>query len=235
MGLRRFSCRGYNSRLPSPGPVTDTMPLQNRVTPHGEIIADPARGLMMGNRGGRLHTTGKTLSGRRWTSRQWICCQLTFNGRHREVMSSHSYTELFFLDEATAFAAGHRPCFECRREAAQRFVQHWTTAYQLSAKPRAGDIDRTLHAERIGPNRQQRTWLAEAATLPSGVFVTPLDVHVPFLLLAGRLLPWTPAGYQAAIALAPAMQVRVLTPASITAVLNSGYQPLLHGSARDSG
>jgi len=97
------------------------MPLQNRVTPFGELIVTPARGTLMGNRGGRMHADHKTLGSRRWASRQWICCVLAFKGRHRQVWGEGS-TELFFLDEVTALAAGHRPCFECRREDAERFA-----------------------------------------------------------------------------------------------------------------
>src|SRR5690242_19291681 len=97
------------------------MPLQNRVTPFGDLITTPARGLFMGNRGGRFHRDDRTLSGRRWTSRQWICCRLAFNDRRRQVWRT-GYTELFFLDEVTALAAGHRPCFECRRADARAFA-----------------------------------------------------------------------------------------------------------------
>ena len=98
------------------------MPLQNRVTPEGEIIATPHRGLMMGNRGGCFHLPDRTLGARRWATRQWIACVLEFKGRHRAaMMQPNRYTELFFLDEATALAAGHRPCFECRRRDAERF------------------------------------------------------------------------------------------------------------------
>ena len=99
------------------------MPLQNRVTPEGEIIATPHRGLLMGNRGGAFHLPDQTLGPRRWATRQWIACVLEFKGRHREVMRPNRYTELFFLDEATALAAGHRPCFECRRSDAERFAE----------------------------------------------------------------------------------------------------------------
>src|SRR5437763_8223894 len=100
------------------------MPLQNRVDPFGELVVSPARGLFMGNRGGRFHTHAQTLTARRWVSRQWICCVLAFKGRHRDVWGRF-YTELFFLDEPTALAAGHRPCFECRRRDAEVFADHW--------------------------------------------------------------------------------------------------------------
>src|SRR6478609_2298786 len=98
------------------------MPLPSRVDPFGNLFATAARGTLMGNRGGRLHDSHRTLTKRRWTSRAWICCRLDFNDRHRAVWGD-SYTELFFLDEVTAFAAGHRPCFECRRKDAERFAR----------------------------------------------------------------------------------------------------------------
>ena len=118
------------------------MPLQNRVTPEGEIIATPHRGLMMGNRGGCFHLPDRTLGSRRWATRQWIACVLEFKGRHRQaMMQPNRYTELFFLDEATALAAGHRPCFECRRRDAERFAALWaeTRGWPApAARPRDG-------------------------------------------------------------------------------------------------
>src|SRR5262245_10377094 len=125
------------------------MPLQNRVTPTGEIIADPARGTLMGNRGGPLHRPDQTLGARRWVSKAWICCRLEFKGRRRQVMSPGKYTELFFLDEATALAAGHRPCFECRRAEAEQFARLWAKVHGAHDRARAGDMDRVLHAERV--------------------------------------------------------------------------------------
>src|SRR5580700_10539232 len=124
------------------------MPLQNRVTPYGDLVATPARGQFLGNRGGRFHTDAKTLTARRWVSPQWICCVLDFRGRHRDVWG-RSYTELFFLDEPTAFAAGHRPCFECRRKDAQAFAEKWCEARRLSRPPYAAEMDDELHAERL--------------------------------------------------------------------------------------
>src|SRR5580765_2564976 len=124
------------------------MPLQSRVSPLGELFAAPARGTLMGNRGGRLHDAQRKLSARRWVNRAWICCKLTFNDRHRKVWGN-SYTELFFLDEVTAFAAGHRPCFECRRKEAEAFAGAWQQVFKLLARPRAGEMDLVLHAERL--------------------------------------------------------------------------------------
>src|SRR3954471_24088401 len=120
------------------------MPLQNRVSPFGELFADRARGLFMGNRGGRFHAADRTLSSQRWKSRMWICCRLEFNNRHRGVWGD-SYTELFFLDEVTALAAGHRPCFECRRKDAERFANLFGNGKRASA----GEMDKALHAERL--------------------------------------------------------------------------------------
>jgi hypothetical protein len=124
------------------------VPLQNRVSPFGELCAFCARGLFMGNRGGRFHTDAKTLTRRRWASRQWICCVLDFKGCRR-VIWGRSYTELFFLDEPIAFAAGHRPCFECRRKDAEAFAEKWCEARRLRRPPYAAEMDEVLHAERL--------------------------------------------------------------------------------------
>src|SRR6202012_4861601 len=124
------------------------MPLQNRVTPFGDICVSPARGLFMGNRGGRFHSDAKALTTRRWASRQWICCLLEFKARQPDVWG-RSYTELFFLDEPVALAAGHRPCFECRRQDAAAFAEKWREGFGLRAPPRAGAMDEVLHAERL--------------------------------------------------------------------------------------
>src|ERR1700756_86958 len=124
------------------------MPLQNRINPFGELFATPARGTLFGNRGGRFHTDAKTLRVRRWVSRRWICCVLDFKGRRRDVWGRF-YTELFFLDEPTALAAGHRPCFECRRKDAEAFAEMWRTAGGFGARPSADQMDEVLHHERL--------------------------------------------------------------------------------------
>ena len=123
-------------------------PLQNRVDPFGNLFADKSRGLFMGNRGGRIHDADQTLGARRWASKQWICCVLDFNNRKRKVWGN-SYTELFFLDEPTALAAGHRPCFECRRKDAELFANLWAQSFKLKMRPRAAEMDHVLQAERL--------------------------------------------------------------------------------------
>src|SRR5436190_8603406 len=150
------------------------MPLQNRVDPFGELFATPARGLFMGNRGGRIHTDDKTLTKCRWASRQWICCVLDFKNRQRDVWGRF-YTELFFLDEMTALAAGHRPCFECRRKDAEHFAALWGQMRGWPAPARAPEMDLALHAERVGAQGQKITYRAQLSVLPDGTFVRLVD------------------------------------------------------------
>src|SRR5258705_2733576 len=145
------------------------MPLQNRVDPFGELFADASRGWLFGNRGGRFHTGERTLAQRRWVSRTWICCVLDFKGRHRDVWG-HSYTELFFLDEVTALAAGHRPCFECRRKDAMAFAERWRQAFRLNVRPRAGEMDDVLHRERLD-GRAKRRHRRGIGDLPDGAVI----------------------------------------------------------------
>ncbi len=143
------------------------MPLQNRVTPEGEIIATPQRGLMMGNRGGAFHLPDQVLGARRWASKQWIACVLEFKGRHRAaMMQPNRYTELFFLDEVTALAAGHRPCFECRRADAELFAGLWARSFGRRARAHAGEMDEVLQAERVGPDRAKVTFRCAARRHP---------------------------------------------------------------------
>src|SRR5262245_60682442 len=211
-----------------------TMPLQNRVTPEGDIIATPHRGLMMGNRGGCFHLPDRTLGARRWATRQWIACVLEFKGRHRQAMMQlNRYTELFFLDEATALAAGHRPCFECRRRDAERFAELWAETRKWPAPARAPEMDLALHGERVGARGQKVTYRAQAEGLPGGSFVrlTGEGVTQAYLVEDNRLLPWTPAGYGPPLPRRKRREVEVLTPRSIVAVLSAGYRPMLHPSA----
>jgi len=203
------------------------MPLQNRVDPFGELFATPARGLLLGNRGGRFHTDDKTLTRRCWVSRTWICCLLSFKGRHRDVWG-RSYTELFFLDEVTALAAGHRPCFECRRRDAAAFAESWRRASGLRASPRAADMDDVLHRERLD-GRGKRRHRFPIDELPDGVCIALQDGA--YAVRGGALLQWTPAGYAARKRRPRGRIVDALTPPSIVAVLAAGYRPQWHPGA----
>ena len=195
------------------------MPLMNRVTPAGEIVADPARGTLMGNRGGRLHDPAAKVLLRPWASRRWIACELHFRGRHHEPMGS-GYTALFFLDEVTALAAGHRPCFECRREAARQFLA-------LSGLANADALDRAAHETRLA-GRAKRTFRAPLKSLPDGAVVR--HGAIMSALWHGRLLRWSPSGYVGDAANA-AEDVEVLTPAIFVDVLSRGYRPRWHPTA----
>jgi hypothetical protein len=192
-------------------------PLQNRVDPFGEFRAVAERGGLMGNRGGRLHRDDRTLSGRRWTSRRWIACVCAFKGRRREVWGN-SYTELFFLDEPTALAAGHRPCFECRREAAKAFLA------AFPGRPGGADaMDEALHCERV-ENRAKRIWRTRLGDLPEGAMIARCGRA--YAVRFDSLSPWSFAGYGAPDPLEPDAVVDVLTPPSTIAALKSGYRPL---------
>jgi hypothetical protein len=203
------------------------MPLQNRVDPFGELIATGARGTMFGNRGGRFHNDDQTLGRRRWVSSTWICCVLEFKHRHRDVWG-RGYTELFFLDEVTALAAGHRPCFECRRSDAVAFAECWRQSRELSARPRAAEIDKVLHVERLDDRIKRRRALS-IDSLPDGAFVA-LEEEA-FAVKGGWLLRWRPAQYDARKPRPRRLVVDVLTPPSILAVLAVGYRPRWHPSA----
>jgi hypothetical protein len=200
------------------------MPLRNRVNPFGDIIATPERGTMLGNRG-ILHDDRRQIV-RTSHVRRWICCLLQFKGIRRTVMKPRSYTELFFLDEATAFAAGHRPCFECRRQAALAFQRCWVTAFGAPAM--ADDMDRVLGAQRRVRGGRKKTCAADVRSLPGGTFVA--REGDAWLLNEGRLLRWTPAGYSDSRDLCSGA-VDVLTPPATIAVLSAGYRPGLHASA----
>jgi hypothetical protein len=203
------------------------MPLQNRVDPFGELFADRSRGLFMGNRGGRIHTDDKTLTRPRWASRQWICCVVDFKGRQRDVWGRY-YTELFFLDEVTALAAGHRPCFECRRKDAEAFAELWQQAFKLPKRPRAGEMDLVLHAERLN-GRAKRPHRSKLDELPDGAFVA-LDEGA-HAVRGNALLRWTPRRYDSLKRRPRGTMFEVLTPPAILSVLAAGYRPQWHPSA----
>jgi hypothetical protein len=205
-------------------------PLRNRVTPAGELIATAQRGTMYGNRG-VLHNDDLALV-RRYQVRRWLVCLLEFRGRRRPVMRPGRYTELFFLDEAVALAAGHRPCAECRQPAYQSFRAAWTAARALPAKPAADDIDRVLHTERRLIGGARVTYTAPLRELPDGTFIVHDDES--WLVNDGGLRRWTPAGYTDRIDQfdGPAA---VLTPRSTVAAIRAGYRPLLRLPALPQG
>jgi len=203
------------------------MPLQNRVTPQGDLVATPHRGLFTGNRGIIHDPATKTLLNKRWASKAWITCVCEFRGRRRDVMGGRSWTELFFLDEATSFAAGHRPCFFCRRDDALRFRAAWEKGNRV-ADLRAGDIDATLHRERLdGRAKRLHELPLPLDKLPDGAMVQ--QGTGSYLMVQGRALLWTLAGYREPLnAMDGAM---LLTPPSTLRAFMAGYTPLLHPSA----
>ena len=202
------------------------MPLQNRVTPFGELIATPARGRLMGNRG-CLHDAARRIR-RPFQVKRWIICVLEFKGRHRKVMAPGQYTELFFLDEATALAAGHRPCAECQRARYDLFRRHW--AGRGRTLPGADDMDVVLHAERLAA-RDKRTYRTRLANMPAGTMVADATGRA-HLVQADGLREWTPAGYTTRVTWPATRTVTVLTPRSIVRTLARGYPVDVHPSAR---
>jgi hypothetical protein len=200
------------------------MALQNRVTPFGEIVALPGRGLMMGNRG-ILHNDHRQIV-RHFAVRRWIACVLEFRGRHREVMTPHRYTELFFLDEAAALSAGHRPCAECRREDYRRFQSFWQASYGGPAD--ADTMDAKLHADRL-LGKTKRTYRDDLAKLPDGTYIA--SDGKPWLVWGKHLHEWSDSGYTFHKPRPPRASVEVLTPAAVVTVLAAGYRPDIHPTA----
>lgn len=200
------------------------MTLQNRVLPDGEIVALPLRGTLMGNRG-ILHGPDRSLGAARWRHRNWVSCALSFKGRRRTPMSPGRYTELFFLDEAVALAAGHRPCAECRRADWLRFLDAWERAH--GERPSAPALDAALHAARVERgSRRQRRHAAPWDALPDGTFA--LSGGVPGLVRGARLHPFGPEGYLPALPRPQGGEALVLTPAPTVAALRAGYVAALH-------
>lgn len=200
------------------------MRYQNRVTPFGQLIATSARGTLMGNRG-ILHDAQQQVI-KRWAHQQWIHCVLDFKGRRRQIMSPGKYTELFFLDEPTALAAGHRPCGECQRPKYKQFKALMEAIHGRSLK--SAEIDKILHKERLmwqtgKRTKQKRTFSAELQTLPDFTFVA-IDEST-YLWRNGEIQRWTPFGYDSAEKIEKGREVEVLTPFSIVEVLRRGYQP----------
>jgi hypothetical protein len=209
------------------------VPRQNRVSPFGEIMATPERGTFLGNRG-ILHD-GEGHIRRAWQVKRWLVCVLEFRGRKRKVMTPNRYTELFFLDEATALAAGHRPCAECRYRRFLDFCNAWKVTHPGDAgtkRPTADEIDAVLHAERSTRDRAKRSHAATLDELPDGVFVTR-EGRGPqaYLVRAGWLLEWSAGGYRERLPRPKDEMVQVLTPPSTVAAIRAGYVPEIHASA----
>jgi len=210
------------------------MPLQNRVTPLGALVADPARGLVYGNRGCLHDETGRIR--RHHAGRRWIACRLRFRGwRRHPLLQPGRFTELFFLDEATAFAAGHRPCALCRRADYDRFGTLWRALHPGQAG--ADAIDAQLHGERTSAGTgAQRRHDAALDELPDGAFV--LRAGAAWLVLGAELARWTPAGYAERRPRPVRERALLITPPSLVDVLRTGWDglvPLLHPSAPAAG
>jgi hypothetical protein len=212
--------------------MTDSIrPLQNRVDPYGALHATDARGAWMGNRG-VLHDASRRVVAS-WRLRRWITCVLSFKDRRREIFAPRRYSELFFLDEATSLAAGHRPCAECRRKRYEEFRAAWDVGQRGRDAERrflsAEEIDRVLHAERLDAGGGKRTYVAVLSSLPDGTMVE--HAGGPHLLRDGRLSPWSFSGYGPAVDAPLETEVAVLTPRSIVLAIRAGFAPQVHESA----
>ncbi|MER9682544.1 hypothetical protein NKJ23_25000 [Mesorhizobium sp. M0184] len=213
------------------------MPLQNRVDPFGAIHAVPERGLFMGNRGIIHDPETRTLLKKRWALQAWIICVCEFGNVRREPMGRNraggkaGWTELFFLDEVTALAAGHRPCFFCRRERARDFVRRFGDAFGI-AEPRAPQLDKRLHKERLASGGRATRLEAEAlADLPGGTMIS--SGKRAYALFDGAALPWSFGGYGEPVGFGGFTDspIGLLTPATTVSVLQKGYEPVWHPSA----
>jgi hypothetical protein len=198
--------------------------LQNRVDPFGNIIKTPARGAWLGNRG-VIHNDDKEIV-RSFKLKAWITCALHYKDRHREIMAPNRWTELFFLDEATAFSAGHRPCFQCRYRDHQKFKEFWVKSnpqYGFDIKTPVAKIDDILQKERITSDKSKITFKENSDKLPDGAFVLYDDI--PYLVKGTRMYLWGPAGYETEIDIPKSTNLTVLTPLSIVNTFNAGYIP----------
>lgn len=206
-------------------------PRQNRVDPFGAIHAVSARGMYMGNRGIIHDPACRTLLKRRWTTKAWIICVCAFKERQRKVMSPGTYTELFFLDEVTALAAGHRPCFECRRRAAKIFAGCFADSHRI-AGPKAKEIDAVLHKQRLAAGgATPPIAIGELPEFPDGTMISISGA--PAALRNGSALPWSFFGYGRPIPFhhLTDQTARLITPEATVAVLKSGYRPDFSGTA----
>lgn len=214
------------------------MPLQNRVDPFGDIHAVAARGLFTGNRGTIHDPATKTLLKRRWSTKAWLICRCDYKGKRREVMGRNAplggagWTELFFLDEVTALAAGHRPCFLCRRAEAEDFIGRFGDTFGLPT-PRVTDLDIRLHRERLASGGHMVELDSIGLTrLPDGAVI--FDGKFDYAIRGGKALRWSFDGYTDTVpfeALGGGSEMCVVTPATTLAVLRAGYRPVWHPTA----
>jgi hypothetical protein len=204
--------------------------LQNRVDPFGNLIRTPARGAWTGTRG-VIHNYEQEII-RPYKLKAWLTCKLEFKGRQRKVMSPDRYTELFFLDEATAFAAGHRPCCECRRDDFDKFKSLWLDGnpeYNFDKKTSIQKIDNVLQSERMNKDKSKVTFEENIHKIPNGAFV--LYNENPFLIVNNKMFLWSPFRYDKGISLPKTNKLIILTPKSIVNTFNAGYMPQIHTSA----
>jgi hypothetical protein len=202
--------------------VVQTIPLQNRVDPWGALHSTPARGTLMGNRG-QLHA-GRDII-RPWKSKAWVTCVLSFGQRKQTLFAPGHYTQLFFLDEATAFSAGHRPCGECQSKRYREFKKHWCAANHQPASIAAKNWDDLLHAERVGAERTKTTHRSNVRELPVGTMFAHAG-HA-YIVLDDAVRPWSFTGYGAPEFLVGAAEVDVLTPRSVVAAFKGGFRPAI--------
>jgi hypothetical protein len=206
------------------------MPLQNRVTPFGTLIVTPARGEWMGNRG-VLHDSAKTIT-KHSDGNRWIYCRLAFRNQHRKVMTPGRYTELFFLDEATALAAGHRPCIDCQKPKFRFFRDSWSALFATTPgqKISGTEIDVVLQGERLAGTDTKVTFSAKLSELPFGTMITGTDPTVAYLISTDGVRAWLPDGYGAPETWPADQEVVVLTPASLVKLYQAGFRPKVHPS-----
>lgn len=207
------------------------MPLRNRVTPFNDIVAVSARGTLMGNRG-RLHDDEQELGRRLYTTRSWVACVLQFKNRHRPVMQPGRYTELFFLDEPTSLAAGHRPCGQCRYADYHRFLDAWRSGNAMQGAL-LREIDERMQEDRLDRAlRRQKRVMGPLADLPDGTMVSlPLEPGLALMVWGQALMEWSPTGYHSCRRRPASLQVELLTPACTVKALAAGYAPMLHPTA----
>lgn len=209
------------------------MQRRNRVDPFGNLIATPARGTLMGNRGCLHDDNGRLI--KVWARLPWVTCVLDYKGRHRQIMAPGKYTELFFLDEATALSAGHRPCGTCQKARYEEFKRLWLATNATGRHTAANsiaDIDAFIHAERYASAGEKAVWKAAIGELPEGVvYLRSSDPNQPWLKWQGAMQQWSPEGYSHAEPLDDKEPVRVITPKSIVRTLTAGFKPRVHPSA----